>query len=181
MTRGRVESIRSIRVIEAGVDRGDLDQLRGLAGLAEPVRLTVFASSLEMRIKLSAAGDARDAHRAGPVVRIVINADPVIRAVGVREAESLLAINNNERFAGAPEIESFAGMNPVLEGAPAYSGRARVPPFPTESEKDRALGTIASGDGPVRRTIHVCEPGVLKVRLEAAEFGASRFCADVLH
>src|SRR5580658_2283925 len=149
MTGGRIESIGSIRVVEAGVDGGDLYQLRGLTGLTEPVSLTVSTSRFEMRIKLSVARDARYAHGSGPVVRIIVNADPVIGAVRVSEAESLLAIRDDEWFAGATEIESFAGMNPVLEPTPACSGRAGVRPFPTEGEKDGAIGTVAQGDGPV--------------------------------
>ena len=181
MTLGRIESICSIRVIEAGVDGGDLYQFGGLTGLAEPVRFTVFASRFEMRIKLSAAGDAGYAHCAGPVVRIVVNADPVIGAVGVSVAEPFLAVNDNKWFAGATEIESFAGMNPVLEPMPACSGRADIRPSPTESKKDGALGTVACGDGPVRRAIHVFEPGVLEVALEASELGAPGLGTNVLH
>src|ERR1700679_3060899 len=143
MTCGRIESICSIRVVEAGVDGGDLYQFGGLTGFAEPVSFTVFASRFEMRIKLSAARDAGYAHCAGLVVRIIVNADPVIGAVGVSVAEPFLAVNDNEWFAGATEIESFAGMNPVLEPTPAWSGRAGVRPFPTEGDKDGAIGTVA--------------------------------------
>src|SRR5580658_2885088 len=143
MTRGRIESICSIRVVEAGVDGGDLYQFGGVNGVAEPVSFIVFASRFEMRIKLSAARDAGYGHCAGLIIRIIVDADPVIGSVGVSVAEPFLAINDNKWFVGATEIESFAGVNPVLEPTPACSGRAGIRPFPTESEKYGALGTVA--------------------------------------